>query len=412
MLRRIIARLLGRGAPTDEEIARELQDHLDLEALASAECGVRSAEQRPTASHEDKEAHALRTPPALRTREDIRAVWRWAWLEQLEQDVRLGLRAIAHSPLYAAAVVITLAMGIGAATTVYSFSKAIHDPFPILPSDRLLWITQTNPTCGVDCTQASPAAVAALQSRAQSIIAIGAIRSSSPLRTANGSEALNGFQVSPNTFETIEAPFAAGHGFPKGADELNAPHYVVLSYDLWQRRFVGSRGLIDSTITLGEQPFTVVGVLAKDVVFPTAADVYTPSIRRAEDATSYGSRLYDVFARIAPGASVAQAAAEVSTIGRQLSLESPRTDSGCVLRARPIAAYHTDDVAVLVQISAIAALLVFLAGCMSAANLVLSRLAARRHELALRAALGVRRWRLARPLLTESLLLSLVAGDR
>ena len=87
-----------------------------------------------------------------------------------------------------------------------------------------------------------------------------------------------------------------------------------------------------------------------------------------------------------------------------------RTDSSWVLRARPIAAYHTDDVSILVQISAVAAFLVFVAGCMSAANLVLARLASRRHELALRAALGVRRRRLARHLLTESLLLALVAG--
>ncbi|HZI42887.1 MAG TPA: ABC transporter permease, partial [Gemmatimonadaceae bacterium] len=327
--------------------------------------------------------------------------------------MRHGSRALTRSPLYAAAVVVTLAMGIGAASAVYSLSRAIHNPFPRLPSDRLLWITQANATCGVDCTQTSPAALAALQTRAPSIVTVATAHSSAALRSSrssNGSEALNGFIVSPNAFETIEAPFVVGRGFPNDAGQPGAPNYVILSYDVWRRRFGASRGVIDSTITLGERPTTVTGVLGKDVIFPTAADVYTPFTLRADDASNYAARQYDVFARIAPGASFDKAAAEVSTIGAQLAHESPKTDSGWVLRARPIAAYHTDDVSLLVQISGIAAFLVFLAACMSAANLALSRLAGRRHELALRTALGARRWRLARHLLTESLLLSLVAG--
>ncbi|HEY2849400.1 MAG TPA: ABC transporter permease, partial [Gemmatimonadaceae bacterium] len=340
----------------------------------------------------------------------VRDVWRWTWVEQLGQDLRHGLRAIARSPLYAAGVVITLAMGIGAASAVYSLSRAVHDPYPRLPSGRLLWITQGSPGCGVDCTQASPAALAALQARAPSITAIGTAITRVALRTTNGSEALNGFDVSANSFDVVEAPFAAGRGFPKDAGVPGAPNYVVLSYDFWRRRFGSSRGVVDSTITLGDRPFTVTGVLGQDVIFPAATDIYTPYTARVEDASNYAAREYDIFARLAPGASLANAAAEVSTISAQLAHESPKTDSGWVLRARPIADYHTDDVSILVQISGIAACLVFLAACMSAANLALSRLTARRHELALRTALGVRRWRLARHLLTESLLLSFAAG--
>lgn len=401
MLRRLIVRLTRNGAPTDDEIARELRDHLELDAEALATFGA-----VPDARLMAKRRFGNMTNVS----EALRDVWRWAWLEQLEQDIRHGLRAIAHSPLYAAAVVITLAMGIGAASAVYSLSLAVDTPFPALPSNRLLWITQANASCGVDCTQTSPAALVALATRAPSITAIATIHANVALRTSNGSEALAGFAVSPNTFQTIEAPFAAGRGFPDDAGQPGAPGYAILSYDFWQRRFAGSRGVIDSTISLGERPFAVTGVLGRGVIFPTTADVYTPFTLGAADASNYAARQYDVFARIAPGASFAKAAVEVRTIGAQLARESPNTDSGWVLRARPIAAYHTDDVSILIEISAIAALLVFLAACMSAANLALSRLAARHHELALRTALGVRRWRLARHLLTESLLLSLVAG--
>jgi putative ABC transport system permease protein len=401
MLRRAIARLRKRGAPSDDEIARELRDHLELDAESFASSGA-----APNARFLAQRRFGNMTNVS----EAVRDVWRWTWLEQLAQDLRHGVRAIAHSPLYAAAVVITLAMGIGAASSVYSLSRAIHNPFPRLPSDRLLSITHSTASCPTECTEVSPAALAALRTRAPSIIAIGAANSRLALRTANGSEPLSGYAVSPNTFEAIDAPFAAGRGFSKDAGQPAAPKFVVLSYDFWQRRFGGSRGVIDSTITLGERPFTVTGVLAKDVVFPTAADAYTPFVLGAGDRSNYGARQYAVFARIAPGATFATAVAEVNTVGQQLARESPKTDSGWVLRARPIATYHTDDVSILVQISGIAALLVFLAACMSAANLALSRLATRRHELALRTALGVRRWRLARHLLTESLLLSLVAG--
>ena len=401
MLRRLIARLTNRGAPTDDEIARELHDHMQLDEESLIASGVAS----------DPRSFARRRFGNMTNiNEAVRDVWHWSWLEHLEQDIRHGCRALMRSLLYSIAVIVTLAMGIGAASAVYSLSRAIRNPFPRLPSNRLLWITQANATCGVDCTQTSPAALAALASRAPSITAIGVLRSAVALRSSNGSEAVNGFAVFPNTFAAIEAPFALGRGFPNEAGRPGAANYVVLSYDFWQRRFGGSRGVVDSTVTLGDQPFTVTGVLGKDVIFPTAADVYTPNALRPEDATNYSARFYEVFARIAPGASFSKAAAEVSTIGAQLVRESPKTDSGWVLRARPIANYHTDDVSILIEISAIAAFLVFLAACMSAANLSLSRLAARRHELALRTALGVRRWRLARHLLTESLLLSFVAG--
>ncbi|HEY7236016.1 MAG TPA: hypothetical protein VH539_17795, partial [Gemmatimonadaceae bacterium] len=198
MLRRLFARLTRRGAPTDDEIARELRDHLELDAEWLASSGARDAQY----------SAQRRFGNVTNINEAVRHVWHWTWLEQLEQDIRHGLRAISHRPLYAVAVVITLAMGIGAASAVYSMSHAIHDPFPRLSRGNLLWITQSNATCGVDCTQTSPAALTALQTRAPAITAIGTFHRRLALRSSNGSEALNGFGVSPNTFETIGAPFA------------------------------------------------------------------------------------------------------------------------------------------------------------------------------------------------------------
>src|SRR5438270_8322450 len=197
MLRRFMLRLTRGGVPTDDEIARELRDHLELDAESLMSSGAAS---------DARFMSQRRFGNMTNVNEAVRDVWEWTWLEQLEQDVRHGLRALMRSPLYAAAIVITLAMGIGAASAVYSLSRAIHNPFPRLASDRLLWITHANATCGVDCTQASPAALAALQTRALSITAIGTIRSGLALRSSDGSEPLAGFSVSPNAFETLGAP--------------------------------------------------------------------------------------------------------------------------------------------------------------------------------------------------------------
>jgi putative ABC transport system permease protein len=401
MLRRLVARLTRAGSPSDAEIERELRDHLELEAES---LGVSKVET-------DAASMARRRFGNVGiARESVRDVWRWTWLEQLEQDVRHGFRALVRSRLYTVAMIVTLAMGIAAGTTVYTLARAVHTPFPQLPQDRLLWITYGSARCGVDCTQLSPAAFVSLQQRAPSITAVATYNWTAALRGAEGSEPTSGYVVSPNTFQTIGARFAAGHGFPPDAGASGGPKFVILSYDFWKRRFNASPGVIDSVITLGDEPRTVVGVLAKGLVFPMVADLYAPVRMTARDASDHLSRYWTVFARLADGATIDKAAAEVRTINAQLVRESPQTDSGWVLRARPIDTFHTDDVSILDNISEVAALLVFLAACMSAANLALARLSARRQELALRAALGVRRWRLARHLLTEALLLSLAAG--
>lgn len=403
MLRRLIARLTRRGAPSDAEIEQELRDHLELEAESLAAGERRALRDARYAAHR-------RFGNVSSARELVRDVWRWGWLEQFQQDARHGWRTMVRRPIYSVAVILTLAMGIGAGTTAYTLARAVHTPFPQLADDKLLWITYGNAGCGVDCTQLSPAAFAALQQRARSITTIGTYDWTSALRGTDGSEPVKGFVVSPNTWQAIGARFAAGRGFPADAGAEGGPQFVILSYDFWRRRFNASAGVIDSVITLGEQPRTVVGVLAEDVVFPMAADVYAPFRMTSKDANDHASRYLGVFARLAAGATIENASAEVRTINAQLVRESASTDSGWVLRARPIADYHTDDVAILDGIAEAAALLVFLAACMSAANLALARLSARRQELALRAALGVSRWRLARHLLTEALLLSLAAG--
>ena len=121
-------------------------------------------------------------------------------------------------------------------------------------------------------------------------------------------------------FEVLEAPFAAGHGFPNDAGQQGGSRLVVLSYDFWVRQFGARASIVDSVLTLGGDPYRVTGVLDKDVVFPMAADVYAPFMPRASEASTYGGRSYTVFARLTPGATMATAAAETRTIGVRLQV--------------------------------------------------------------------------------------------
>jgi len=402
MLRSWFARLTGRLAPSDADIARELRDHLELDAEALAHSGrVKPGDAADVARHRFGNLGSVG--------ESVRDVWHWTWLEQLAQDTRHGARALGRSPAYGVAVTVTLALGIGAGASMFSLSDAIHRPFPELHQERLLWIVERSAPCPT-CIEASPAALLALQTRARSMVVVGAAFWRTTLRTPDGSEIVNGFTVSANAFATLDVPFALGHGFAPDAGRSDAPKATVVSYKFWHDRLGASRGTLDSLITLGGASYTVIGVLAKDVVFPTAADVYAPIVPATNAATDYGSRYLELFARLAPNATIASATTEARTISAQLGRESPKTDSAWTLVVRPIAQYHTDDAVVIERIAGVAVVLVFLAACMSAANLALSRTASRRNELALRAALGVRRWRLARHLLTEALMLSLAAG--
>lgn len=388
-------------APSDAEVEREIADHLALEA-----------EERATDGSSPAGGSGVPFGRAA-TMESTREVWRWVSLDQLGQDVRHSLRALKRTPAYSLASIITLGCGIGAATIAFSFGDAVfRRPFPLLPQDQLVWLTEHSPRCPT-CTELSPAAFALAGVRAASLGSVVATsRWRTPFRGAGdaGSETVEGFQVSPETFTAISAPFALGHTFDPRDGQPDRPDVAIVSYDFWRTKLGASRTVIDSSITLGGAPRRLVGVLAQGVAFPTAADVYTPLVLPLSSANDYGSRYLDVFARLAPGATMDAVRREIAVVSRRLADDSPKTDADWDMTARALVEFHTDDVAMMRTLTDVATLLVFLAACLSVANLTLARAAARRGELAVRAALGGRRVRLARHLIVEALIVGLAGG--
>ena len=399
MLRHLL-RIVHR--PSDDDIAREMADHLELEAEE-----LRAGGERVDATHRARRRFGNVTLVA----ETVRELWRFGWLEQLMQDLRHGSRGLRRSPVYAVTATLTLSLGIGAVVAVFGMADPIIDrPYPLLPEDELVWLTQPSKRCPT-CDEVSPAAFAALRARSTTLSKVAATATwRTSLRVADGSDLVSGYRVSANTFTTISAPFALGGGFPTDADQPGRPGTVVLSYAFWRGQFNGSPGVLDSIIVLGSRPYTVVGVLGAGVLFPTEASVYTPLVLTSEELANHAARYLAVFGRLRRDVSLDRARAEARAIAAQLALEAPRSDSTSTLSLQPLRAFHTSDVRILIGVFGVAAALVLFAACMSLANLSFARLTARRRDLAIRAALGGRRLRLARHLLTEALLVATAAG--
>lgn len=395
MLRRLLR--LGRR-PSDADIARELRDHLDLEAEASA-----SYAKRGNAIYDARRRFGNATLVA----EAVRDVWRFSWIDQLGQDLRHGWRGLRRSPTYAISATLTLSLGIGAVVAVFGMADPIvNRPYPRLPEERLIYFTQPSRSCP-SCDELSPAAFQALRDRARSLAGVAATATwRTALRADEGSELVDGYQVSANLFGTISATFALGGGFLPSGDEPGQPHTAILSYRFWRERFHGSRGVLDSTITLGNEPYTVIGVLAPGMFFPTDVAVYAPLVFTSDELSNHESRYLAVFGRLRDGATLAMAATEARAIAGQLALEAPRTDSLSTLSVQPLRAFHTSDVKILLLVFGIAATMVLVAACVSLANLGFARFTARRREIAVRAALGGRGLRIARHLFAEAVVVA------
>src|SRR6185295_5450512 len=224
-------------------------------------------------------------------------------------------------------------------------------------------------------------------------------------------ERLRGALVSPEFFSVLKAPLLAGRGFAAGEDKPGAARVVVLSEELWERRFGGDSGLVGRTVTLDGTPYTVIGVAGRNR-WPSIVDLWMP-FELTEDRIDPGNRgaIYlSAVARLAPGVSLQGARAEARTIAARLAAQYPEKNTGYRMDAAGMQIFMVGDVRTPLLILMGAVLFVLLIACVNVANLLLVRASARESELAVRTALGAGRARIVRQLLTESVVLSLLGG--
>jgi putative ABC transport system permease protein len=327
-------------------------------------------------------------------------------------DLKLALRSLRRAPTYALAAIAALALAIGANTALFSLIEAtLLRPYPYPHPERLLILRENVKGFG-DSSVAYPNY---LDWRAQTGSVFSGMaafrRDSFNLTSAGDPDRLAARMVGSDFFDALGAHAQIGRTFSGTDDAPGAARTVVLSNALWQKRFASDPRIVGESITLGGDAYTVIGVLPPGFRFLVSSDVFVPIGLWAEQFKDRDSHPgISVLARLKPGVTLEQGRSALNAVAQRLEKEYPRANSGHAVRAQSIQDDQTEDFRGALFILWGAVALVLLIAAANVANLALARAAARAPELAIRAALGAGRGRIARELLTESVLLAVAGG--
>jgi len=395
-------RLLRRSA-MEAQLDKELRFHLEEHTADLTERG-----------HDPEEARRL-ARLALGGPEQVKEQCRDArgtrWLEDLWRDLRYALRTLRQRPGFAAVALLTLALGTGATTVMFTVVNGVLlKPLPYPHPDRLVEVSGHLDNSHWAFQYLAYPDVLDLQRSTHTLDLAGWVYNSGTLSEPGEAEYEQQFEISHNLFSVLGVRMFRGRTFLPEEDRPGGTPVALLGYSLWQRHFGGNASAVGATLVLDGKRYTIVGIAPPGLQLDGEADVYTPL---GQDPAPYlrNRNAHPVrgLARLLPGATLAQARTEVAAIGRGLAERYPDSNKGRSLRAqllRPDVA----DVRSTLWLLLGAVSLVLLIACANVASLMLARAVSRARELAMRAALGAGRFRLVRQCLTESAVLGLGGG--
>jgi putative ABC transport system permease protein len=349
--------------------------------------------------------------------EDARAVWGWPWLASLAADIRYGFRTLRRQPGFLLAAVFTLALGVGANTTIFSVINAtILKPLAFPDANRLVLVWETFGKGPDNENIVSAPNIWDFRSQTQCFEGIAifdsAGRGYNLSATGEEPEQVSGLRVSANFFPVLGVKPMLGRTFREEEELPGRDREVILSYGLWKRRYGADVGIVGRSIKIDGEDFTVVGVMPRDFSWQFWSGPRQLWVPVGYTKTDYGrgNNSFLSFARLKPGVSVAQARAELAGVAARVAKQYPSDDTGMGGTVAPLGDYGLGGLRRIMLTLFAAVGFVLLIACVNVANLMLARGASRQKEFAIRRALGARGWRIARQLLTESLLLAVLGG--
>src|SRR4051812_720663 len=395
-------RRMFRSRQTAMEIDEELRFHIDQQAAENIRSGISPEEARRQA--------LLRFGGTEQTREQCYRESRFLSLDHISQDVSYAFRAMRKRPAFHLVVIGILALGLGANTAIFAIAKSLLlDRLPFRNPEQIVAVREVTDTD--DGYTMSPPNFDEYSRRQHTFEHLAFWIDQSVNLTGDKPERVVGSFVSANFFDMLGVKPDLGRAFAAGEDKPGAAKRVVLSAHTWKTRFGSDPRILGRTLTLNGDNYEVIGVLpASFEGLLSDDDVYMPIASYPNFRQDRSARAQLVFGRLRDGVSLAQGAADLNVVAQQLATDFPQFSRGIHIELTRATDMRTEGMRRMLQLLLISVGLVLLLACANVANLLLARGAERTHELSVRAAMGASRRRILQQLMTEAMLLALVAG--